>query len=191
MSSLPYGNGILPSHDDISIPPILPSSGAVIQHPYLTSNTNAAYAAAAVAAAAASSASASSLGQYPSYYGHQLPQQPLLPVQQASPFYPATAVNHLQHHGDFSNSSSSVASSSSIESSRKPTNRKRPTDKTAMPTRSTSKRKAVCYLFRSRFVFEKNKYFYFRRITMMTTLMMMMTTKKINVVCVVHHYQVQ
>ncbi|CAF1294998.1 unnamed protein product [Rotaria sordida] len=144
MSSITYVNGGIASNDDISIPSILPSSsGAIIQHPYLTSNTNAAYAAVAVAAAA-SSASPSSLGQYQHYYSHQLPQQQqLLHVQQTSSFYPTTTttatINHLQHHGDFSNSSSSAASSSSsIESSRKPTNRKRPTDKT---TKSNVKRK--------------------------------------------------
>ncbi|CAF3352959.1 unnamed protein product [Rotaria sp. Silwood1] len=145
MSSITYGNGGIPSNDDISIPSILPSSsGAIIQHPYLTSNPNAAYAAAAVAAAAVSSASSSSLGQYQHYYSHQLPQQQLLHVQQASSsFYPTTTttttLNHLQHHADFSNSSSSAASSSSsIESSRNKTNRKRSTDKA---TKSNVKRK--------------------------------------------------
>jgi hypothetical protein len=141
MSSVVYGNGGVLSTDDTtnpSIPP--PSSGAIIQHPYLTSNTY------AVAAAAVSSVSPSlSLGQYQHYYGHPLPQQQLVHAQQASSsFYPAATLNHLQHHGDFSNSSSSVASSSSsIESSRKQTNRKRATDKTAIPPKSGVKRKAV------------------------------------------------
>ncbi|CAF2357067.1 unnamed protein product [Rotaria sp. Silwood2] len=142
MSSMAYGNGGIPSNDDISIPSILPSSsGAIIQHPYLTPNPNAAYAAVAVAAAAVSSASPSSLGQYQHYYNPQLPPQQLLHVQQTSSFYPTTTTssNHLQHHAEFSNSSSSAASSSSsIESSRNKTNRKRATDKTA---KSNVKRK--------------------------------------------------
>ncbi|CAF3898922.1 unnamed protein product [Rotaria magnacalcarata] len=144
MSSLSYGNGVLPSNEDMSIPSILPTaSGAIIPHPYSTSNTNAAYAAAAVAAAAVSSASPSSLGPYSNYYGHRLPQQPLLHLQQPSSFYPTPALNHLQHHGDFSNSSSSAASSSSsIESSRKTANRKRTTDKVPTSTKSNNKRKA-------------------------------------------------
>jgi hypothetical protein len=138
MSSVVYGNGSVPSNDDTSIP--LPSSGAIIQHPYLASNPYA-----AVAAAAVSSASPSSLGQYQHYYNHSLPQQQLLHVQQASSFYPSATLNHLQQHGDFSNSSSSVASSSSsIELSRKTTNRKRSTDKTTISTKSGVKRKAVC-----------------------------------------------
>jgi len=60
---------------------------------------------AAVAAAAVSSASSSvNVGQYQHYYGHPLPPQQLLHVQQASSFYPPATLNHLQHHGDFSNS---------------------------------------------------------------------------------------
>ena len=97
MSSVPYGNGGVPSNDD-------PSSGAIIQHPYLPANT---YAAAAVGA------SPSSLGQYQHYYGHPVTQPQLLHAQQPATFYPPTTMNHLQQHGDFSNSSSSVGSSSS------------------------------------------------------------------------------
>ncbi len=135
MSSVAYGNGGVSSNEDPSIPPS--SSGAIIQHPYLTSNTY---------TAAAALASPASLGQYQHYYGHVLPQQQQLAhVQQAASFYPPATLTHLQPHGDFSNSSSSVASSSSsIESSRKPTNRKRSIDKTTIPTKSGGKRKAVC-----------------------------------------------
>jgi hypothetical protein len=142
MSSVTYGNGGVLSNDDTSIASIPPSSsGAIIQHPYL-----AAHPYAAAAAAAASSASPSSLGSYSNYYGHALPQQQVLHVQQASQFYPPTTLNHLQQHGDFSNSSSSAASSSSsIELSRKTTNRKRSTDKPSVATKSSVKRKAVCY----------------------------------------------
>jgi hypothetical protein len=124
-----YGNEGVPSNDDISNPSVVPSSsGAMIQHPYLNSNTNAAYASAAVAVAAVSSASPSSaVGPYQHYYGHPLPPQQVLHVQQSTGFYPTvSALNHHHPHGDFSNSSPSVAStSSSVESSRKPTNRKR------------------------------------------------------------------
>jgi hypothetical protein len=140
MSSVNYGNeGGLPSNDETTNP-----SGAVIQHPYINPN---AYAAAAVAVAASSS---STVGQYPHYYAHPLPPQQLLHVQQTPGFYPTTALNHHQHHADFSNSSPSVASSSSsIESARKTTNRKRnmTTEKlpgAIAPTKTTAKRKLVC-----------------------------------------------
>ncbi len=135
MSSVTYGNGNIPSTDD-------PSSGAIIQHPYLAANT---YAATAVAA------SPSSLGQYQHYYGHSLSQQQqLLHTQQPATFYPPTTLNHLQQHGDFSNSSSSVGSStSSIESSRKTGNRKRSTDKTTTSNKTGVKRKAVGFHFLS------------------------------------------
>ncbi|CAF3662296.1 unnamed protein product [Adineta steineri] len=143
MSSVAYGNGGIPSNDDTAMSSIpQSSSGAITQHPYLTSNTNAAYVA---AAAAVSSASPSSLGPYQHYYGHSLPQQQqLLHVQQTPSFYPPATLNHIQHHADFSNSSSSIASSSSsMESSRKTTNRKRPTDKATGSTKSGMKRKAT------------------------------------------------
>ncbi|CAF1115768.1 unnamed protein product [Adineta steineri] len=123
MSSVTYGNEGVPSNDEIAN-----SSGAILQHTYLNPNTNAAYAAVAVAAAAVSSASSTSVvGPYQHYYGHPLPPQQLLHVQQSAGFYPAPAtLNHHQHHADFSTSSPSVASSSSsIESSRKPPHRKR------------------------------------------------------------------
>ena len=132
MSSVTYGNGNVPPNDD-------PSSGTIIQHPYLAPN---AYAAAAV------TASPSSLGQYQHYYGHTLSQQQLLHTQQPASFYPPTTLNHIQPHGDFSNSSSSVGSTSSIESSRKTGNRKRSTDKTTTSNKSSVKRKAVSYLLK-------------------------------------------
>ena len=142
MSSVAYGNGVMTSMDEPSASSMpLSSSGAIIPHPYLTSNPNTVYAA---VAAAAASPSSSSLGQYQHYYGHSLPQQPLLHAPQAASFYPGAALNHLPHHGDFSNSSSSAASSSSsIESSRKAGNRKRPTDKSTAPPKAAVKRKAV------------------------------------------------
>ncbi|UJR22736.1 hypothetical protein I4U23_025770 [Adineta vaga] len=123
MSSINYGNEGVPSNDDMAN-----SSGSIIQHPYLNQNTNAAYAAVAVVAAAASSApSVPAVGQYQHYYGHPLPSQQLLHVQQTTGFYPTTTgLNHHPHHADFNTSSPSVASSSSsIESSRKAGQRKR------------------------------------------------------------------
>ncbi|CAF0889834.1 unnamed protein product [Adineta ricciae] len=123
MSSVNYGNEGVPSTGDITN-----ASGSIIQHPYLNQNTNAAYAAAAVAVAAASSVSSTpGVGQYQHYYGHGLPPQQLLHVQQTAGFYPTTTgLNHHPHHADFNTSSPSVASSSSsIESSRKTAHRKR------------------------------------------------------------------
>jgi hypothetical protein len=189
MSSVAYGNGGVPSNGDTSISsiPLSSSGGAIIQHPYITSNTNPAY---TVAAAAVSSASPSSLGQYQHYYGHPLSQQQqqLLHVQQPSSFYPPAISNHLQHHTDFSNSSSSVASSSSsIELSRKTTNRKRQADKTIGSTKSGIKRKAVC--FKKNLVHSISIFLFFSQIIMKMILMTMMMMKKINVIYVVLHYQ--
>lgn len=134
MSSVTYGNEGIPSNDETTN-----STSTILQHPY------------AFAAATASSVSttATNLGQYQHYYGHSLPPQPLLHVQQTTGFYPppsTTALNHHQHHQDFSNSSPSVASSSSsIESSRKTTNRKRneKLSGTNVSTKTNAKRKMV------------------------------------------------
>jgi len=147
MSSIVYGNEGVPSNDEIAN-----SSGAIIQHPYLNSNANVPYAAATVTAAAVSSSS--TVGQYQHYYGHGLPPQQLLHAQQTAGFYPTiTALNHHQHHADFSTSSPSVASSSSsIESSRKTAHRKRNapgSEKmpgTTVPTKASAKRKMVCVI---------------------------------------------
>jgi hypothetical protein len=173
MSSVTYGNGNVPSNDD-------PSSGAIIQHPYLASN---AYTAAAVVA------SPSSLGPYQHYYGHPLPQQQLIHAQQPASFYPPTTLNHLQQHGDFSNSSSSVASSSSsIESSRKTGNRKRSTDKTTISNKSGVKRKAVCFHFFFSNLSLKKYLWIFSPIRMKMILMTMMM-RRINVTYVVLPYR--
>jgi hypothetical protein len=146
MSSVNYGNEGIPSNDETTNP-----SGTIIQHPYLNPNTYA-----AAAAVVSSASSSSTVGQYHPYYGHPLPPQQLLHVQQTAGFYPPIpALNHHQHHADFSNSSPSVASSSSsIESSRKTTNRKRnPTGSekipgTTVPTKVNTKRKMVCNIFK-------------------------------------------
>jgi len=139
MSSVSYGNEGIPSNDETTN-----SSGAIIQHPYLNPN--------AYAAVAAAVSSSSTVGQYQHYYGHPLPPQPLIHVQQTAGFYPSTTgLNHHQHHADFSNSSPSVASSSSsIESSRKTNNRKRNitgTEKlsgtTTVSNKTNTKRKIV------------------------------------------------
>lgn len=138
MSSVTYGNEGIPSNDETINP-----TGTILQHPY-------AYA--AVAAAVTSASNPTNVGQYQHYYGHPLPPQQLLHVQQTSGFYPTstTGLNPHTHHIDFNNSSPSVASSSSsIESSRKTTQRKRnvpATEKlsgTNLPTKPNTKRKVV------------------------------------------------
>jgi hypothetical protein len=145
MSSIVFGNGSMPSNDDTSNATMpLTTSGAIIAHPYLTSNTNSNYPVTSVVTAASAVSASSSLGPYQHYYGHSVPQQQFLQVPSGTPFYPTVNANPLPHHGDFSNSSSSVASSSSsIESTRKTSGRKRPTDKNVMSNKSTVKRKAV------------------------------------------------
>jgi hypothetical protein len=128
MSSVTYGNEGIPSNDETTNP-----SAAILQHAYPYT--------------AAATSTAPNLGQYQHYYGHSLPPQQLLHVQQTAGFYPpTTGLNHHPHHADFSNSSPSVASSSSsIESSRKTTNRKR-NEKlpgTNPSTKTNAKRKMV------------------------------------------------
>ena len=188
MSSVAYGNGSLSSNEEpanSSIP--LAAPGAVVSHPYLATNPNVAYA--AVAAAVSSVSPSASLGQYQHYYGHALPQQQFLHVPQtAGPFYSGTGMNHLPHQGDFSNSSSSIASSSSsLESSRKASNRKRATDKPVAASKAAGKRKAVGFadfLSTSRNVRSSSP-------TMMMTIsmtMMMTTMKKTNVISAVDRW---
>lgn len=148
MSTINYGNEGLPSNDDTTNP-----SGTVIPHAYVNPNT---YAIAAVAAS-----SSANVGQYQHYYAHPLPPQQLLHVQQTGGFYPPSTggLNHHPHHGDFSNSSPSVASSSSsIEPARKPNTRKRNamgTEKVPGATglnKGNAKRKAVRNLFAFSFI---------------------------------------
>ena len=154
MSSLGYGTGVIPPpHEDSSSNIVMPlgAPGAIVPHPYLSSNPNTAYDAATMAAAAALSVSPSTtIGQYRTYYGHGPPgqTQPLLHMAQPGSFYAATPVNHLPQHGDFSNSSSSIASSSSsLELSRKGPNRKRANEKNLTASKSVPKRKNVCHTF--------------------------------------------
>ena len=131
MSSVPFVNGT-PTDDPSHTLLTLSSATTILPHPYLSSNSNVNYSSIPPGISSSSSV-------YPQYYTHSLPQQPLLHMPQTPAFYPGTNLNHLPHHGEFSNSSSSAASSSSsLESAKKPPNRKRP-----MPTKATGKRKVM------------------------------------------------
>jgi hypothetical protein len=182
MSSVAYGNGSLSSNEETLNPSIpLAAPGAIIPHPYLATNPNAAYAAVAVAVSSVSPSA--SLGQYQHYYGHALPQQQFLHAPQTTgSFYSGTSMNHLPHQGDFSNSSSSIASSSSsLESSRKASNRKRATDKPVASNKSAGKRKAVGFAH----FFCTSRHVRFSRLTMMMMMistMTMTTMKRTNVI---------